>query len=197
MKRTWLVVILLVPAFLLLSAAPSAAQKGKKKDDKPAAGANAPSLLATPDDQAIDTAISEMLAGWQLGDLELMHKHYADSVLVVSGAWEPALVGWEKYVAAYKAQRARMEAPALERSNTFISVNGNVAWVTYQWDFRAVVDGQPAAAHGHTTLVLEKRNAVWLIVLNHTSLVPEAQPKPPAPTPPAPKSGRPPGGPVA
>jgi ketosteroid isomerase-like protein len=186
MKRFWLAAILLLPAVVLVGA-PAAAQKGKKKDDKTAQNAAAAAPLPVPTDQAIDTAISEMLAGWQLGDIEMMHKHYADNVMVVSGAWEPALVGWDKYVAAYKAQRARMEGPALERSNTFISGSGNVAWATYQWDFRAAVDGQPAAARGQTTLVFEKRNGVWLIVVNHTSLVSEAQPKTPTPNPSVPK----------
>jgi ketosteroid isomerase-like protein len=192
MKRIWLAAILLLPA-LFFAAAPASAQKNKKKDDKSAANATVTSPVPVPDDRAIDIAISEMLAGWQLNDIELLHKHYAENVLVVSGAWEPAIDGWDKYLAAYKAQRARMEGPILDRSNTFITGNGNTAWVTYQWILRAVVDGQPITGHGHTTLVLEKRNGVWLIVMNHTSLVPEA-PKPPTPALPGNNLGGPAGG---
>ncbi len=196
MKRNWLAVVLFAPA-LLLVALPLSAQKNKKKDDKSAASPAATSPAPVPDNQLIDTAISETLAGWQLGDLQMMHKHYADNVIVVSGAWEPALVGWEKYAAAYKALRARMDGPALDRSNTFITVSGNAAWATYQWDFRAMVDGQPSAWRGHTSLGFEKRNGVWLIVLNHTSLVSEATPRPQTPAQPGKNPGESPGRPGA
>jgi hypothetical protein len=40
------------------------------------------------------------------------------------------------------------------------------------------VDGNKIAARGDTTLVLEKRNGAWLIVLNHTSVMPDAAPAP-------------------
>ena len=34
-----------------------------------------------------------MLAGWQLNDVEMMHKYYDDNVTAISGVWEPPLVG--------------------------------------------------------------------------------------------------------
>jgi len=71
----------------------------------------------------------------------------------------------------------------MDRSNTYIKLSGNFAWACYQWDFSAVVDGQPSAARGQTTLIVEKRNDHWVIVHNHTSLAPTAQPSPPANTP--------------
>ena len=42
------------------------------------------------------------------------------------------------------------------------------------------VDGKPANAVGHTTLILEKRDGKWVIVMNHTSEVPSAAPDSPA-----------------
>ena len=53
---------------------------------------------------------------------------------------------------------------------------GDSAWVTYQWHFSGVVDGHSSSFQGHTTLVLQKRTGNWLIVLNHTSVIPVAQP---------------------
>ena len=72
----------------------------------------------------------------------------------------------------------------MDRTNTYIKLNGNFAWACYQWDFSAVVDGQPSAARGQTTLILEKRNNHWVIVHNHTSVAPTAQTATPANTPP-------------
>ena len=125
-----------------------------------------------PDEQQIEYVLSEMLGAWQLGDIERLHKDYADDVTVVNGAWAPPVFGWTNYLAVYQQQRTRLQQVRMDRSNTYIKVNGTVAWACYQWDFAAVVDGQQAASQGHTTVVMEKRNGHWVIVHNHTSQVP-------------------------
>jgi len=179
----WTVAIFVV---LLLSGGAAPAQRKQRKDQKT-------DQVGFPDDRAIERVVSEMLAAWQLGDVEMLHKYYADDVTVVSGTWEAPLMGWANFLRAYKNQRERMEHPQLERSNTYIKVNGNSAWATYQWEFSAVVDGKPSSDRGHTTLVLEKRNDRWVIVHNHTSIVPEI--RQPAPAPGAPKPAPPGAGP--
>jgi len=191
-------------ALSLVAAAPAAAQTTSSKQQKQQQqalqkeaqeAANAPPLLPQADDQAVDTAITEMLGAWQIGDIEMLKKYLAPNVLVVSGVWEPPLIGLDKYIAAYQRQRERVKGPQLNRSNTFIKVDGNVAWAVYQWTFTGEVDGQPTGYRGHTTLVFEKLNGKWLVITNHTSIAdtppqqaaqppaqPGAQTPPPAPT---------------
>ncbi|MBI3670498.1 MAG: nuclear transport factor 2 family protein [Acidobacteria bacterium] len=198
MKHGWRTTILLslsvtlgltaaAPAFA--GTAPPAAQKSQKKDrsrEQKKSGDSADRPIRLPDDQAIDLAISEMLAAWQIGNTEMLHKYYADDVMVVSGAWEPPLIGWANFLQAYQRQRERMHSGRMDRTNTYIKVNGNAAWAVYQWDFAAIVDGKPTGARGHTTLILERRADRWLIVSNHTSIVAESQvpqQAPPAGTP--------------
>jgi ketosteroid isomerase-like protein len=167
-------------AMLFLScASPAAAQKDKKKksDNTPTDASNAP--LPFSDEQQIEYTLSEMLGAWQLGDIERLHKDYGDDVVVVNGAWAPPVIGWTNYLAVYQQQRTRMQQVRMDRSNTYITVRGNVAWACYQWDFAAIVDGQPASSQGQTTVVLEKRNNHWVIVHNHTSQAP-APSNPPA-----------------
>jgi uncharacterized protein (TIGR02246 family) len=178
-KRRWLGSILLAAVALgTISAAPQ----------------KTPLPPAQPEEQAIDILISEMLGAWQIGDFTMLKNYYADDVTVVSGAWEPALVGWAKYLQAYMRQRERVTNVRLDRSNTFIRVQGNCAWATYQWDFGAVADGNPTAGRGQTTLILVKREGRWLIIHNHTSLVGDMQSQPPQqPVPakqPPPKPGK-------
>ncbi|MGA2419710.1 MAG: nuclear transport factor 2 family protein [Candidatus Acidiferrum sp.] len=188
------VLLFLALALVLTTGSPAAAQK-KKKTTTPAD--NGPTV-PLPDEQQIDYNISEMLGAWQLGDSEKMHKDYADDVAIVNGIYAPPVLGWNNYLALYQQQRARMQRVRLDRANTFIKVDGNVAWACYQWDFAAVVDDKTATAQGQTTLVFEKRDGHWLIVLNHTSLVqptpqsaePAAAPKPADPPPPAKPSSR-------
>lgn len=171
----------------LALACTASAQKKKKKDES---GAATPPINLLPDEQKIDNAIGEMLGAWQLGDIEKLHARYADDVDAVNGMWAPPVVGWPNYLASYQSQRARAQQVRLDRSNTLIRVapGGNTAWACYQWEFTAVVDGVPSSAYGQTTLVFQKRNEVWLIVHNHTSLVqatqtssPPAQPAAAAP----------------
>src|SRR5271154_5285767 len=187
------VLLLLAFALVLATASPAAAQK--KKKTTPAD--NGPTV-PLPDEQQIDYNISEMLGAWQLGDTDKMHKDYADDVAIVNGIYAPPVLGWANYLALYQQQRARMQRVRLDRANTFIKVDGNVAWACYQWDFAAVVDDKTATAQGQTTLVFEKRDGRWLIVLNHTSLVqptpqsaePAVAPKPADTPPPAKPSSR-------
>jgi ketosteroid isomerase-like protein len=150
---------------------PAAAQKEKKKKPEPATDANNSKVLSTlTDEQQIDYTLSDMLGAWQLGDVEKLRQDYGDDAAVVNGVWAPPVIGWTNYLAVYQQQRARMQQVRMDRTNTYIKVSGNVGWACYQWDFEAVVDGQQTQSQGQTTVVLEKRNNRWVIVLNHTSL---------------------------
>jgi uncharacterized protein (TIGR02246 family) len=152
-------------------------QKTKKgKQDAQTTDVQAP----LPDPQAIDLLISEMLGAWQIGDVDMMHKYYADDVTMVSGAWEQPLFGWDNYVKSYQAQRSRVQGGRLDRINTYTKVSGDTAWSTYQWEFAGQVDGKPSDVLGHTTLMLEKRNGAWIIAMNHTSVVSSSTPAAPA-----------------
>ncbi len=150
------------------------AQKEKKKKPDTSQPADSSKMLVPmTDEQQIDYTLSEMLGAWQLGDVEKLHKNYADDVVVVNGSWAPPVFGWNNYLAVYQRQYARMERVRMDRSNTYIKVSGTVGWACYQWDFEAIVDGQPMQSQGQTSLVMEKRNNHWVIALNHTSLAPK------------------------
>jgi ketosteroid isomerase-like protein len=174
-KPAWKSGFLVLLVILCLGATlPAAAQKNNNKNGEPAGSDSAAipqPMIAIPDSQAVDRAIGEALGYWQIGDVDSLHKYYADDVTVVSGDWTPPVIGWDNYVKAYNAQRARVAGGRMERSNTFIKVNGNVAWATYQFVFTAIVDGKPAEVHGHTSLVLNRVASRWLITLNHSSVV--------------------------
>jgi len=163
-------------ALLLLVPCAAGQGQGQRRTPEP--------TIRLPEDQALDQALSEMLAAWQVGDLEALHLFFADDVTVVSGAFEPPIVGWTNYAKAYQLQRQRIQQPRMERRNTLVHLRGNLAWASYQWEFAALVDGKPMVARGHTSLVLEKRRDRWVILHNHTSTVGEPQmTSPPAPQP--------------
>lgn len=167
----------MIAGLALTCASPAAAQKDKKKKQPAITPADSTNpLVPMSDENQIDYMVSEMLGAWQLGDVDKLHKDYAEDVTVVNGAYAPPIVGWTNYLAVYQQQRARMQQVRMDRSNSLIRVAGNVGWICYQWDFAATADGQPTAAQGQTTLVMEKRNNHWIIVHNHTSMVRQLTP---------------------
>lgn len=167
------------------SAAAQKQNKGKQPDTTDQAQNYAP-LIPVPVSEELDHDIGEMLGAFQVGDVEAMHKYYADNATWVSGVYAPPIVGWSNYVPLYQRGRAQFQGEQLIRRNTFIFHNGDVAWASYQWEFLSQVNGQPYSAEGQTTLVFEKVGSNWLIVHNHTSEICPAgtptsqQPKPPA-----------------
>src|SRR5260370_19548202 len=157
-------------AIFFSMASPVHAQKEKKKKKDSKTAAEPHTTIPMGDEQQIDYKISEMLGAWQLGDLDRLHQDYADDAVFVSGTWAPPVFGWSNFLPLYQQQRARMQQVRMDRSNTFIKVNGLAGWASYHWDFSGTVDGQPMTSRGQTTLVFEKRSDRWLIVHNHTSV---------------------------
>ena len=181
--RSWKTAIVLLAGVFLLATFSRATQKDKKKKKDEAQPTNSSKpTLPMSDDQQIDYLLSEMLGAWQIGDLEKLHATYADDVSMVSGGWMPPVISWANYAPLFQQTRARMQRVRMDRSNTYIRVNGNTGWACYQWDFSADVDGQAVQSRGQTTVVVVKQNDHWHIVHNHTSLAPGGPPASPANT---------------
>ena len=178
--------LLWIAATLLFCANSSNAQqkdKKKKKDAPTVDNSSANPIVPLTDEQQIDYMISEVLGAWQIGDSVRLHKDYSDEVSVVNGGWAPPILGWANYEALYKLQRSKMQQVRMDRSNTYIHVNGNTAWACFQWEFAAVIEGNPSAARGQTTYVFIKKDNRWLIAHDHTSVVQTAPAQAPNSTP--------------
>jgi ketosteroid isomerase-like protein len=168
----------ILTAAVLAIALPAGAQKKNKNAPTTDSGEDLKSSFHPPEGQAIDQAIGEALGYWQIGDVDSLHKYYSDDVVLVSGTWEPPVVGWANFLKAYQAQRAQVTGARMDRSNTLIKVNGNSAWATYQFIYAAQMDGKVVQFRGHTTLVLAKQSDRWVITLNHSSIVDSSIPEP-------------------
>jgi len=155
-------------AVLVFAGSAGASDKQKNKKNTTASDQPAP-LPPVPDTDQIEHDIGEMLGAFQLGDVDTMHKHYAENVTFVSGDYEPPIVGWQNYAALYEHQRAAFQGMQLIRSNTLIVTHTDVAWAMYQWEFISSVNGKPFSLRGQTTLIFNKVSGNWLIVHNHTS----------------------------
>ena len=177
--RIWVILAIA----LMAVAIPAGAQKKDKNKNTPTTdlGEDLKSSMRTPDSQAIDMAIGEALGYWQIGDADSMHKYYANDVVVVSGAWESPVIGWDNFLKAYQAQRAQVTGTRMDRTNTVIKVYGNSAWATYQFVYAAQMEGKLVQFRGHTTLFFVKQADRWMITLNHSSVVDSSLPESAAP----------------
>lgn len=176
--RTLAALLLTLSLGLAIASPLDAQEKDKKKKKNPPIvnNSSANPIVPLADEQQIEYMISEVLGAWQIGDTERMHKGYAEDVSIVNGAWSTPILGWTNYLALYQQQRTRLKQVRLDRTNTYVKVNGTTAWACYQWEFAATMDGVPSAARGQTTLVLVKRDNRWLIAHDHTSVTQASQP---------------------
>ena len=164
---------------LVLGCQPAAAQKNKRGKTTTTTANNTANLnenaVAPPipksDADQIDYDIGQMLAAFQLGNVEGMHKYYSDNVTFVSGDFSPPVVGWQNYVPLYQRQLSAFQGIQLIRRNTIIFPHGDVAWAMYQWEFIAGYNNKPYSMRGQTTLIFNKVDGNWMIVHNHTSAV--------------------------
>ncbi len=181
-RARWLIGMLAAVLILAVSSSTLAGPQTNKKTKiktNDQTDPNAPPMPVGSDADQIDHDIGEMLAAYQVGNVDMMHKYYADNVTFVSGAYEPPIVGWQNYVPLYQRQRAAFQGVQLVRRNTIIFPHGDVAWAMYQWEFDSLLNGQPYSMRGQTTLIFNKVGANWLIVHNHTSeIVPTSAPAP-------------------
>jgi len=158
---------------LMAGASPSFAQKKSKNQTPtttPPPAQDQPVVPMSPGDE-LDTDIGQMLAGLQVGNLEMAHKYYADNAMFVSGSYAPPIVGFQNWAAGYQRQRAQFAGMQIVRRNTVVFPHGDVAWATYQWELTGTLaTGEPYAAKGQTTLIFNRVGNAWLIVHNHTSV---------------------------
>lgn len=170
MKSPFLRISAVIFALLFAASASSAQKKNKNQTPEPAPDAPIQSLPMSPGDE-LDNDIGHMLAGLQIGNIDEMHKYYADNATFVSSTYAPPIVGFANWAAGYQRQRAGFSGMQIVRRNTVIFPHGDVAWATYQWEFTGMeTTGQPYAARGQTTLVFNRVGNNWLIVHNHTSV---------------------------
>jgi ketosteroid isomerase-like protein len=152
-------------SFLAVSAGWTSPQKQQKTN--PAA----PGIPLMSVSDEINRDIGEMLGAWQIGDVEAMHKYYADDATWVSGTYDPPIAGWQNYVPKYLQERKGFAGIQLITKNINVSHYGDTAWACYQWLFVGLAEGKPMHVRGQTTLVFVKQGDRWLIVHNHTSQI--------------------------
>jgi len=82
------------------------------------------------------------------------------------------IVGWEALRNLIEAQNAALSETKITQSDVTIDLSpeGQFAWATSLWNFRATMDSQTIDLPVRCTWILEKRNKDWEIVHFHKSI---------------------------
>lgn len=124
------------------------------------------------EEQQIEEVVAAVVNAYRTGDYSALGRYHASEVTAIPADYSPTLEGWANLEPRYRAAQAAFDQLELMRENTRIVRRGKVAWASYQWRLAGARGKETVQALGHTTLILEKRGRQWVIVHNHTSLVP-------------------------
>ncbi len=82
------------------------------------------------------------------------------------------IVGWDALRNAIKAQNAALSETKITQSDVTINLSpdGQFAWATSLWNFKATMGAQAIDLPVRCTWILEKRNKDWEIVHFHKSI---------------------------
>ncbi len=126
------------------------------------------------DRAAIQAVLDAYITSIENEDIELYARilaHDPEMVNFGSGAGD-RIVGWEALRQAIEAQNAALSGTTIAQSDVTINVSpdGQFAWATSLWDFKATMGEQAIALPVRCSWILEKRGAGWLLVHFHKSV---------------------------
>jgi ketosteroid isomerase-like protein len=95
-----------------------------------------------------------------------------DTTVVYFGSSGAPIEGWQALKAVIEAQNAALSNTTIDVTDTRIrfSPEGDFAWATQLWRFRATAGDTPIDLPVRCTWILEKQNGHWIIVHFHKSV---------------------------
>jgi ketosteroid isomerase-like protein len=138
-------------------------------------GAHGESLAARDAEaKAINATFDRYVLGWQTGDIGLLATIYAHDARLTVYWPDPArpsrLESWPTVRENLKEVFDLIKHMDLEFDQRQIDVYGGVAVLTSQWTWRD--PSGPFFEHGRATFVFKKDAGRWLIVHEHSSVIP-------------------------
>lgn len=130
-----------------------------------------PSIHST-DSEDVKATLTAMWDAIEKGDVDryatYVHQNFTqfgetDSILLVGK--EKEVEGIRQYVSVASNVHTEMVDP-------HVSINGNVAWVTYYWKDSGNKKGIPFSSYGKSTRIFVKENNQWLCIHGHYTLLP-------------------------
>jgi len=123
--------------------------------------------------QKIESVLNSYITSIEKEDIDLYGKILShDPEMVNFGTSEPPIVGWDSLRKLIVDQNAALSQTKITASDLAIhlSADGNFAWATDLWNFKAMMGDQALEIPVRCSWILEKRNGEWVIVHFHKSV---------------------------
>ena len=116
-----------------------------------------------------------LIAMWQAieeGDIE-RYSSYVHPDFTQFGEYDSVRrSGKEAEVAAIKDWIERSSPISTSMKSPKITINGNMAFISYYWSDHGITDGKPFATKGKSTRIFVKEKGKWLCIHGHYTLLP-------------------------
>ncbi len=123
------------------------------------------------DQEAVKAALVDMWDAIEKGDIE-RYAGYIHPDFTSFG--ETAKVLRSGKAAEVKAIKDWIDEPTIvhtEMKDPIVTINGEVAWITYYWSDSGKSKGVPFATKGKSTRIFVKENKKWLCIHGHFTLL--------------------------
>ena len=123
--------------------------------------------------QKIASVLESYITSIETENIDLYGKILAhDQEMVNFGTSEPPIVGWDSLRKLIVDQNAALSQTKITASDLAINLSGdgNFAWATDLWNFKAMMGDQAFEIPVRCSWILEKRNGEWIIVHFHKSV---------------------------
>jgi ketosteroid isomerase-like protein len=123
--------------------------------------------------QKIKAILDSYITSIETENIDLYSKIIAhDREMVNFGTSEPPIVGWDSLKKIIEDQNAALSQTKITASELAIHISrdGNFAWATDLWDFKAMIGDQAIEIPVRCSWILEKRDGQWVIAHFHKSV---------------------------
>ncbi len=89
------------------------------------------------------------------------------------GEYDSSLrIGKEAELAGMRTSMQKSSDVHTEMIDPRVTINGDVAWITYYWSDSGISNGESFATHGKSTRIFIKENNKWFCIHGHYTLLP-------------------------
>lgn len=132
----------------------------------------APATAQQSPETEVRETLTAMWAAIEAGDLDrysqFLHPDYS-----AFGETDPYLaVGRDLELRSMRDYLQRARGVHTEMHQPTVTVEGDVAWITYYWTDRGDVDGRRATSRGKSTRIFVREGDRWLCIHGHFTAVP-------------------------
>ena len=121
--------------------------------------------------EAIKSRLIDMWDAIEKGDIE-RYATYIHPDFTQFGETDPVLkIGKDTEVSGVKEWVKNSTAIQTKMDDPKITINGNVAWITYYWSDNGSTNGKSFASRGKSTRIFVKEDGNWLCIHGHYTLL--------------------------